>query len=139
MNKIEAHKNASNALDNLQNFTKEQYPVGTAVFSRRGRGIAAFKVSGFPNPTSLETANSVIGTSENGKEQVLTIASLVNEDEKKEAEARKEQAKERANERAKELRREMRKAWEEKKAAEAPSEDSEATVETSESGEEGED
>lgn len=136
MNKTEAHKNATNALDSLQGFTKEQFPVGTTVFSRRGRGIATFKVSGFPQPTSLENANSVIGASENGKEQVLAIASLVNEDEKKEAEARKEDAKKRANERAKELRRKMRKAWEEKKAEEASSEEGE--TEEGEDGEESE-
>lgn len=119
MDKTEAHKNAQSALDSLQGFTRENFPVGTSIFAPRGRGIASFKVSGFPAPTSLEKANSVIGTSENGKEQVIALASLVSEAEKSEVEARKEEARKRANEKAKQVRQEMRQAWEEKKAREA--------------------
>jgi hypothetical protein len=77
-NKIEAHKSALEALEKLQDFTKSEYPVGTLVNSKRGRGEALFKVVGYhPAPTSIDLANSVLGLSKNEKTQVLNLAGLV--------------------------------------------------------------
>ena len=75
--KTEAYRNALSALDSLQSFTKEQYPVGVIVKSTRGRGLATFKVVGYPTPESIGLANSVIGESGNGKNQIVSIGSIV--------------------------------------------------------------
>ena len=78
--KTNAYKNATDALSALQEFTKVEYPVGTPVQSRRGRGMADFTVTGYPTPDSLDTANSVIGESKNGKFQILDLANVVKVD-----------------------------------------------------------
>ncbi len=76
MNKTETYQNALNALEALQGFTKQEFPVGTKVKSKRGRGEASFVVDGYPTPLSIELAQSVIGISKNGKIQTLNLATV---------------------------------------------------------------
>jgi hypothetical protein len=75
-NKIEAKNSALGALEDLQDFTKAEFPVGTKVKSKRGRGEASFTVTGYPEATSIELANSVLGLSKNGKTQTLSLDSI---------------------------------------------------------------
>jgi hypothetical protein len=75
-NKIEAKNAALGALEDLQDFTKAEFPIGTKVKSKRGRGEASFTVTGYPEATSLELANSVLGLSKNGKTQTLNLDSV---------------------------------------------------------------
>ena len=73
---IEAQKAALSALESLQDFTKNDYPKGLVVHSRRGRGLAKFTIVGYPDPVSVDSANSVIGESQKGKNQVISLASI---------------------------------------------------------------
>ena len=75
-NKIEAKNAALGALEDLQDFTKAEFPLGTQVKSKRGRGEARFTVTGYPEATSIELANSVLGLSKNGKTQTLNLDSV---------------------------------------------------------------
>lgn len=72
-NKTQALETVQTALDNLQEFTKQEFPVGTKINSRRGRGEAQFEIVGYPTPTSIELANSVLGQSKNDKIQILSL------------------------------------------------------------------
>lgn len=64
---------AKESLLALQKEACASFPVGTKIKSRRGRGEASFEVVGFPEPTSLELANSVLGRSKNAKVQILNL------------------------------------------------------------------
>ena len=75
--KEQATQKALQSLQDLQQFTRDQYPIGTVVKSRRGRGLAEFTVTGYPQPTSMELANSVEGLSKNEKTQILNTASFL--------------------------------------------------------------
>lgn len=78
MNKPEAYRNALSALSTLQDCTKQDFPVGKIVQSPRGKGLATFKVVGYPDPISLDHANAVIGeNAKSGKEQVVSISSII--------------------------------------------------------------
>lgn len=76
MNKSETYKTALEVLENLQEFTKKDYPIGTKVTSKRGRGLAEFTVCGYPDALSVEAANSVLGRTPNNKIQTLTLGSI---------------------------------------------------------------
>jgi hypothetical protein len=70
-------KLALKKLGQLQTVTKNRFPVGVTVKSPRGRGIAHFRVVGYPTPVGLREANSVIGESQKGKQQVLFAETIL--------------------------------------------------------------
>lgn len=72
--KTQALQTVKDALNSAQEFTKVEFPLGTPILSKRGRGDASFKVVGYPEPTSLELVNSVLGESKNGKIQILNLS-----------------------------------------------------------------
>lgn len=77
MTKIEARHVAASALEALQEFTKQDFPLGKEVKARRGKGLATFKVAGYPEPISLDAANAVIGENlKTGKAQMVSLGSL---------------------------------------------------------------
>lgn len=73
-NKQTAIETANTALAAAQEFTKVEFPIGTQILSKRGRGDASFKVVGYPSPESIELVNSVLGESKNGKIQILNLS-----------------------------------------------------------------
>ena len=77
MTKIQATKEASAALEAVQEFTKSQFPVGALIELKRGKGLAVYKVVGYPNAISLDTANRVTAESAKGKAQDIAISSII--------------------------------------------------------------
>lgn len=75
--KLAAIKTARQALETVQDSTREEFPIGTILRSPRGRGIAEFKVTGYPEADSIQAALSVLGESQNGKVQTISTEKLV--------------------------------------------------------------
>jgi hypothetical protein len=60
-------KKCKDALAELQAETKSAYPMGAVVRAKRGRGASEMIVEGYPEPTGLAEAQTILARSPKGK------------------------------------------------------------------------
>lgn len=71
--KVDAYRNAVDALNILSDYTKKSYPIGKYVMTNYG---GAYVVSHNNHPVSISDANSVTVKFENGFEKEIEISEI---------------------------------------------------------------